>query len=102
MEISAHFHAISPDLELKKKIGNRKKRTTQEMFTSSSISISSKNFVATFSKASSGHSVNQSIVQQFIKDGNILQSKVKVGNSFFKGFGATVNSFFDKSSLHLP
>ena len=46
---------------------------TQFLLTSSSMSMSSKNFVATFSKASAGHSVNQSNVQQFTKDGNILE-----------------------------
>ena len=49
--------------------------------TSSSMSISSKNFVATFSNASPGHSVNQSIVQQLTNEGNIL--KVEKYLSFF-------------------
>ncbi len=45
---------------------------TQLLLVSSSNSKSSRNFVATFSSASLGHSVNQSMVQELTKEGNIL------------------------------
>ena len=62
------------------------------------MSISSKNLVATFSKASSGHSVNQSIVQQFTREGNILKNvnkQLKDVNNFEK-------LWCFASKVHLP
>ena len=46
--------------------------TPSNCFPKAMSSFCSKIFLATLIKASSGHSVNQSIVQQFTKDGNIL------------------------------
>ena len=42
------------------------------------MSISSRNLEATFSRASSGHSVNQSMAQQLMRLGNILSLFLKL------------------------
>lgn len=52
---------------------------------SSSSGISLKQSVATESKASSGHSENQSIVQQLTSEGNIRQRPLKI-ESFCTAF----------------
>ena len=41
------------------------------------MSTGAKNYLATLCKASFGHSLNQSIVQQLTKDGNILTLSLK-------------------------
>jgi hypothetical protein len=51
---------------------------THALLASSSRSRSSSDLEATFSRASYGHSVNQSIVQLLIRDGNILKGYCKV------------------------